>query len=90
VVRFAFRFRAAVTVIVDVAVCLASGAVVILALYLQETDLRAFVFLGLAFGFICERISIGFLIAKTAEKLYNAVKRLWWKFFHLRRRKEKK
>lgn len=80
-------------VVFDVAFVFISFIVVLFAInYCAYGCIRAYLFLGLLLGFFTERVSIGFLVAKSLKFIYNYFVNKLKKFKgrHRGRRKVKK
>lgn len=62
------------TIILDILFSLFSFILVLLSInYCAFGEIRLYLFLGLVLGFFIERLSIGFLVAKTLNFIYTCV-----------------
>lgn len=72
IIRGIFKNGRIITVIVDLVVFLSSGILFFIAVYKSNFgEIRFFEIAVFFFGFFIERKSIGFLLAKGAQLMYN-------------------
>ena len=70
-IRKVFVFKV-FTIVLDIFFVAISFVAVLFAInFCCFGELRLYLFLGLLFGFFLERVSIGFLVAKTLKFIYN-------------------
>ena len=78
IVRFTGRFKIIISIIVDLLFCAAAVLLFLAAVRLSSLGaVRLYSVLGFLAGFILERLTLGYLVAKATQWVYNLLLKIY-------------